>query len=51
MIRSENAVVRPLNPCFYKRFVDNIYTKRNKNAVDILVKNLNSFHLKIPRKF
>ena len=44
MVRSENAAVCPLNPSFYKRFVDDIYTKCNKNAEDVLFKNLDNFY-------
>ena len=38
MIRSENAVVRSVNSSFYKRFVDDIYTKRSKHTDDLLLK-------------
>ena len=44
MVRSENAVVCPVNLTFYKRFVNDISTKRNKNTKDILFKNQNRFH-------
>lgn len=47
MIRSKNEAVRRLNPSFYKRSVDDIYTKRNKNAADVLLKNLSSLHTNI----
>ena len=30
MVKTENEVARPRNPPFYKRFVDDIYSKRNK---------------------
>ena len=51
MIRSVNAVVRPLNASIFKRFIDGIYTKGNKNTNDILFKNLNSFHPNISLTF
>ena len=44
MVRTENAIVRPMNPVFFKRYVDNIYTKRKKNIPDTLFSNLNGFH-------
>ena len=47
MIRSKNEAVRRLNPSFYKRSVDDIYTKRNKNAADVLLKNRSSLHTNI----
>ena len=47
MIRSKNEAVRRLNPSFYKRSVDDIYTKRNKNAANVLLKNLSSLHTNI----
>ena len=30
MIRTEKDIVTPLKPMFYKRFVDDIYTRRKK---------------------
>ena len=30
MIRTEKDIVTPLKPIFYKRFVDDIYTRRKK---------------------
>ena len=44
VVRTENEVVRPLNPPFYKRFVDNIYSRRNKSQQDVLFEALNYFH-------
>lgn len=47
MVRSENAVVRPLKPTFYKRYVDDIFAKRKKNVPDVLFNELNNYHPKI----
>ena len=44
MVRTENEVVKPLNPPFYKRFVDDIYSRRNKSQKDVLFEALNNFH-------
>ena len=33
-----------MNPPFYKRFVDDIYSKRNKSQKDVLFEALNNFH-------
>ena len=44
MVRTENEVVKPVNPSFYKRFVDDIYSKRNKSQQDVLLEALNNFH-------
>ena len=44
MVRTENEVVKPLNPPFYKRFVDDIYSRRNKSQQDVLFEALNNFH-------
>ena len=44
MVRTENEVVKPMNPRFYKRFVDDIYSKRNKSQQDVLFEALNNFH-------
>ena len=44
MVRTENELVKPMNPPFYKRFVDDIYSKRNKSQEDILFQALNKFH-------
>lgn len=39
MVRSENAVAHLLNRSLCKRFVNDIYTKRNKNTEDVLFVN------------
>ena len=44
MIRRENNVVKPLNPPFYKRYVDDMYNRRKKNCVDGLYNKLNNYH-------
>ena len=44
MVRTENEVVKPMNPPFYKRFVDDIYSRRNKFQQDVLFEALNDFH-------
>ena len=33
-----------MNPPFYKRFFDDIYSKRNKSQQDVLFEALNNFH-------
>ena len=42
--RTENEVVKPMNPPFYKRFVDYIYSRRKKSQQDLLFEALNNFH-------
>ena len=44
MVKTENKVVKPMNPPFYKRFVDDIYNKRNKSQHDVLFEALKNFH-------
>ena len=44
MVRTKNEVVKPMNPPFYKRFVDDIYSRRNKSQQDVLFEDLNNFH-------
>ena len=58
MIRTENDVVKPLKPVFYKRYVDGIYSRRKKNCTDQLCHELNNYHPNInltieinPKKF
>ena len=31
MIRTENDLVKPLKPVFYKRYVDDVYSRGKKN--------------------
>ena len=42
--KAESDVVTPQAPEFYKRYVDDIFTKRKKNVPDVLFQNLNSHH-------
>ena len=44
MIRTEKDIVTPLKPIFYKRFVDDIYTRRKKGIHDKLYERLNNYH-------
>ena len=44
MLRTENEVVKPMDSPFYKWFVDDIYSKRNKSQQDVLFEALNNFH-------
>ena len=44
MVRTENDVVKPMSPLFYKRNVDNIYSKRDKSQQNVLFEALNDFH-------
>ena len=47
MVRTGNEVVKPMNPTFYKRFVDDIHSKRNNSQQDALFEALNNFHLNL----
>ena len=47
MTRTENNVVGPEKPLFYRRFVDDIINRRKKNEHDIIFENLNKYHPKI----
>ena len=58
MCKTEEDVVKPLKPTFYKRYVDDTYVKRKCNEVDTLFDELNSYHPNIkftleqnPKKF
>ena len=44
MAKMEADVVDPLNPEFYKRYVDDIYSLRKKDAQDQLFNALNNYH-------
>ena len=44
MTKTERGVVNPSKPKFYKRFVDDIINRRNKNQPDDLLQKLNSNH-------
>ena len=47
MIRMETDVVVPIRPIFYKRYVDDIYNRRQKNTRDVLYNAINNYHPKI----
>ena len=40
----ENDIVIPTKPVFYRRFVDDIYNRKKKNAEDKLYRSLNNYH-------
>ena len=44
MTETEPEVVNPSKPNIYKRFVDDIINRRNKNQPDDLLQKLNSNH-------
>ena len=44
MNKVEREVVIPISPKFYKRYVDDIYTRRKKAHPDELFNSLNTFH-------
>ena len=46
-VKMEFDVVKPLKPKLYKRYVDDIYSKRIKNQPDKLFEELNHYHLNI----
>ena len=45
MTKTELEVANPSKPKFYKRFVDDVINRRNKNQPDDLLQKLNSNHL------
>ena len=47
MIKMENDIVKPRNPLFYKRFVDDIITRRKIGVHDELYEALNNYHQKL----
>ena len=47
MTKLERKVVLPVKPAFYKRYVDDIITRRKKNQPDKLLSRLMNFHPKI----
>ena len=58
MTKKDEEVVKPTNPKFYKRFVDDIINKNKKDQPDLLFDNLNDHHPNIkytietmPQKF
>jgi len=45
MNKMEQEIVKPANPRFYKRYVDDAYCRRyKKNETDTMFQSLNSFH-------
>ena len=44
MVRTKNEVVKPMNPPFYKRFVDDIYNRRNIVQQGVLIEASNNSH-------
>ena len=58
MTKTDKEVVKPLSPRFYKRFADDIISKKKKDQPDLLFENLNNHHPNIkytietmPQKF
>ena len=47
MTRTENNVVKPEKPFFYRCYVDDITNRRKKNEHNIIFENLNKYHPKI----
>ena len=44
VIQTENHVVKPMKPLFYKRYVDDIYRHHKKNYIDHLYHELSHYH-------
>ena len=56
--KMEKEIITPMAPIFYKRYVDDIYVRRNKDIEDDMFKEINKFHQNIiftleknPKKF
>ena len=47
MIRMETNVEVPIRPIFYKRYVDYIYNRRQKNTCNVLYDAINNYHSKV----
>ena len=47
MSKLEMDVVRPYNPPFYNRYVDDCFSKRKQDAPDELLQQLNDYHRNI----
>ena len=47
MVRIDTNIVVPIRPIFYKRYVDDVYNRRQKNTVDKLYNGLNNYHPKV----
>ena len=39
MIKMENDLVIPMKPTFYRRYVDDIYSRRKKNIEDVYLRH------------
>ena len=50
IVKMENDIVIPHKPIFYKRHVDGIINRREKDEEDLLFKKLNNYHPKIKLK-
>ena len=44
MSKLEADVVRPFNPTFYDRYVDDYFSKKRKDEPDQLLDRLNNYH-------
>ena len=44
MAKLESDVVRPINPPFYDRYVDGVFSKIKQDEADRLFEQLNSYH-------
>ena len=47
MTKLELAVVVPMKPNFYKRFIDDVLTRRKINTPDLLLQKMMAYHTKI----
>ena len=47
MNKLERDVVKPERPILYRRYVDDVFTRKKKNQEDTLILKLNSYHPKI----
>ena len=47
MTKLEKKIVYPKNPIIYKRFVDDVFNRKKKDAEDTLLPKLNAYHPKI----
>ena len=47
LTKLEYLVIAPTNPNFYRRFADDVITKRDVNKENLLLKAMNSYHPKL----
>ena len=47
MAKLERDIVHPAKPILYRRYVDDIFTRKKKNAEDTLITKLNNYHKNI----